>query len=553
MSGAEAFDSPGAYVKGEREIADKTLLHMRNVQKDFYGNRVLEDINFEMKRGEIIGLVGENGAGKSTLMNILFGMPVIRETGGYEGAVLTEGEEAHFRNPLDAIDAGIGMVHQEFFLIPSFTATENILLNRESSKYNILVEIFGERLRTLDRAAMRERAERAIRELGVDISPDTLVSDMPVSYRQFTEIAREIDREKMKILVLDEPTAVMTESETDTFLAAMKRLAAKGIGQIFISHRLREILDVCDRIVVLRDGRIIRDLPSSEADVRKIASWMVGRDVGDSSLRRVRKEETRPAILSVRNLRVDMPGEKVRNVSLEVRRGEIFGIGGLAGQGKLGIPNGVMGLHPSDGAVVFDGRTLRLNDPLESLRSGMAFISEDRRGVGLLIDESIALNIAFTAMQVQERFIAKIPGGVKWRDEQALRACAKEYIDRLEIRCTGPDQRVVELSGGNQQKICVAKVLAMSPKLLFASEPTRGIDIGAKRLVLEVLREFNERYGTTIVMTSSELQELRSIGVRIAIVYEGKIAGILPSDAPLEEFGLLMLGTGAREGEPVHA
>lgn len=540
-------------MKGERDIADTALLQLRNVQKDFHGNRVLEDINFEMKRGEIIGLVGENGAGKSTLMNILFGMPVIRETGGYEGAVLIEGEEAHFRNPLDAIDAGIGMVHQEFFLIPSFTATENILLNRESSKYTILVEIFGDRLRTLDRAAMRERAERAIRELGVDISPDALVSDMPVSYRQFTEIAREIDREKMKILVLDEPTAVMTESETGTFLAAMKRLAAKGIGQIFISHRLHEILDVCDRIVVLRDGRIIRDLPSSETDVRKIASWMVGRDVGDSSLRRVRKEEAAPAVLSVRNLRVDMPGEKVRNVSLEVRRGEIFGIGGLAGQGKLGIPNGVMGLHPSEGTVVFDGRTLRLNDPLESLRSGMAFISEDRRGVGLLLDESIALNVAFAAMQVQERFIMKVLGGVKWRDEQALRACAKEYIDRLEIRCTGPDQRVVELSGGNQQKICVAKVLAMSPKLLFASEPTRGIDIGAKRLVLEVLKEFNERYGTTIVMTSSELQELRSICDRIAIVYEGKIAGILPSDAPLEEFGLLMLGTGAREGEAVHA
>lgn len=541
------------YVKGERDIADNALLQMRNVQKDFYGNRVLEDINLEMKRGEIIGLVGENGAGKSTMMNILFGMPVIQETGGYRGSILIDGEEVRFRNPFDAIDAGIGMVHQEFFLIPSFTATENILLNRESSKYTFLVEVFGDRLRMLDRAAMRERAERAIRELGVDIRPDTLVSEMPVSYKQFTEIAREIDREKMKILVLDEPTAVMTESETDTFLAAMKRLAAKGIGQIFISHRLHEILDVCDRIIVLRDGRIIRDLPTSEADIRSIASWMVGRDVGDSSFRRVRKEEAAPTLLSVRNLRVDMPGEKVRNVSLEVRRGEIFGIGGLAGQGKLGIPNGVMGLHPSEGTVVFDGRKLPLNAPLESLRSGMAFISEDRRGVGLLLDESIALNIAFTAMQVQERFIVKVLGGVKWRDEQALKACAKEYIDRLEIRCTGPDQKVVELSGGNQQKICVAKVLAMSPKLLFASEPTRGIDIGAKRLVLEVLREFNERYGTTIVMTSSELQELRSICDRIAIVYEGKIAGVLPSDAPLEEFGLLMLGTGARKEEAVHA
>ncbi|WP_333593028.1 sugar ABC transporter ATP-binding protein [Aminobacterium mobile] len=532
----------------------KPLLQMCSICKDFYGNKVLEGIDFHLKRGEIIGLVGENGAGKSTLMNVLFGMPVIHDTGGYSGKILIEGEEVHFTNPLDAIDNGIGMVHQEFFLIPSFTATENILLNREVSRYNPLVEVFGDRFRLLDRPAMKKRAEKAIQVLGVDIHPDALVSEMPVSYKQFTEIAREIDREQMKILVLDEPTAVLTESEAETFLKTLKRLSAKGIGLIFISHRLQEVLDVCDRIIVLRDGRVIRDIPTSEADNRSIASWMVGREIKESSTQVNKREKTkRPVVLSVQNLQVDMPGEKVKNVSFDAFGGEILGIGGLAGQGKLGIPNGIMGLFPSRGTVLLDGKELKLNDPLSSLRSGLSFISEDRRGVGLLLDESIALNIAFTAMQVHERFIKKLLGGfIKWRNEEELYQYAEDYIKKLDIKCTGPNQRVIELSGGNQQKVCVAKVLATSPHVLFASEPTRGIDIGAKQLVLDVLKEFNEKLGTTIIVTSSELQELRSVCHRIAIVSEGEIADILPADAPLEEFGLLMLGNKKKE-EATHA
>jgi simple sugar transport system ATP-binding protein len=540
--------------KGERQISSNPLLSIKNIQKDFYGNKVLEDISFDLDRGEIVGLVGENGAGKSTLMNILFGMPVIQKTGGYKGTVQLNGKDICFRDPVDAIEAGIGMVHQEFFLIPSFTATENILLNRESTQYNFLVELFGDRLQKLDRTAMKERAIRAIQTLGVDIHPDTLVSEMPVSYKQFTEIAREIDREQMKVLVLDEPTAVMTESEASTFLTAMKRLAARGIGQIFISHRLHEILEVCDKIVVLRDGKVIKNIPASEATLRNIASWMVGREVGTTSFRRARSadDQDTSVLLSIDKLKVDMPGERVKNVSLEVREGEILGIGGLAGQGKLGIANGIMGLYPAQGSIILNGKPLPLNNPLESLKAGVAFISEDRRGVGLLLNESLKLNIAFTAMQVKDRFIKRLPGGIKWQDWNELDASAKEFIDRLEIRCTGPDQRVVELSGGNQQKVCVAKVLAMEPKLLLASEPTRGIDIGAKQLVLEVLREFNQRDRTTIVMTSSELQELRSICDRIAIVYEGEIVGIVPADAPMEDIGLLMLGNKLVE-EPTHA
>lgn len=539
--------------RGDRDMSEeKLLLRMSNIQKDFYGNRILEDINISLKHGEILGLVGENGAGKSTLMNILFGMPIIQATGGYGGSIFVDGVKTNFKNPVDAIDAGIGMVHQEFFLIPSFSATENILLNREATRYNPLVEVFGDRLRSLDRQAMRARAERAISALGVTIDPDTLVSEMPVSYKQFTEIAREIDRTRMKILVVDEPTAVLTESEAGVFLSALKRLAAKGIGMIFISHRLHEIFELCNRIVVLRDGKVVKDTPTAETDVPSVASWMMGHEMKDSTRRRARAQRDALPILTIEKLRVTMPGEKVRNVSLEVRKGEILGIGGLAGQGKLGIANGIMGLYPAGGDVTLDGKRIALNAPLESIRAGFAFISEDRRGIGLLLGESIALNIAFAAMQVQGKFLRRILGFIKWSDKPRLRSSAKEYIDHLMIKCTGPDQRVAELSGGNQQKVCVAKVLAMSPKVLFASEPTRGIDIGAKRLVLDVLKDFNERYGTTIIVTSSELEELRELCDRIAIISEGEVAGILPSDTPSEEFGLLMMGESKQAGGATH-
>ena len=521
------------------------LLRMENIGKEYFGNRVLADVSFTLMPGEILGLVGENGAGKSTLMNILFGMSVIAATGGHEGKIYIDNKEVNFQDPLDALEAGIGMVHQEFSLIPGFTATENILLNRESTKYNPLVEIFGDRLKTLDRADMKQRAEKAISTLGVELSPDTLISEMPVGHKQFTEIAREIDRSKTRLLVLDEPTAVLAESEAAVLIKALKKLAAQGIAIIFISHRLHEIIDLCDKLIVLRDGRIIKEVRSSETDVRQIASWMVGRQVTSDVNEAVKKADRTfgDTILSTEHLWVDMPGETVRDVSIEVKKGEIFGLGGLAGQGKVGISNGVMGLYIAGGKVFVRGKQLKLNDPDASLREGMVFVSEDRRGVGLLLDEGIDWNITFTAMQVQEKFIKQYLGGlVKWRDDEAIKKCTQEYIKSLEIRCTGTTQRAIELSGGNQQKVCLAKAFAVAPEILFVSEPTRGIDVGAKKLVLDTLRSFNEKTGTTIIMTSSELEELRAVCDRIAIINEGKVSGILPATEPAEEFGLLMLG-----------
>ena len=534
------------------------ILSLRGIGKAFYGNRVLSDVSFDVAPGEIIGLVGENGAGKSTLMKILFAMPVINETGGFEGSIVFNGQEAKFKNSFEALDAGIGMVHQEFSLIPGFTATENILLNRESLNGSVLTDIFGPRINTLNRATMDNRSRKAIDKLGVTLDPNMLIREMPVGHKQFTEIARELCRENVKLIVLDEPTAVLTESEAEVLLSTLRLLASEGIAIIFISHRLREVVELCDRVVVLRDGRKIEDFSAQGTSTKKIASLMVGRSMeaqakidAASALRSVPgATDTAEAILTVKDLWVDMPGETVRKVNLSINKGEIFGIGGLAGQGKLGIPNGIMGLYPAGGSVLLNGRPVELNAPRAALGRSMAFVSEDRRGVGLLLDEGIDWNIAFTAMQVQDKFVKPLLGGLlKWRSDSAMTELAAEYIKLLEIKCTGPGQRAGNLSGGNQQKVCLAKAFALRPDILFVSEPTRGIDIGAKHLVLETLKRYNREYGTTIIMVSSELEELRSVCDRVAIVYEGRIEGILPHSAPLEDFGILMAGA-AKDDAP---
>ncbi|GCD09924.1 sugar ABC transporter ATP-binding protein [Clostridium tagluense] len=524
---------------------DNVLLKVEGVGKEYDGNRVLKDISFTLEKGKILGLVGENGAGKSTLMNILFGMKVISETGGYEGSVYLNGEKIKFKSPVDALKAGIGMVHQEFSLIPGFTVGENVLLNMEKTKKSLLSKVLGKRVETIDLPEIRKSAQKAIDTLGIQLDTETLVSEMPVGHKQFIEIAREINRSQVKLIVLDEPTAVLTESEAEILLRSMRLLADIGISIVFISHRLHEITSICDTIVVLRDGLVVVETPSESVDVRQIAEWMVGRDVDEEAkyIRPLVKIDEKDIIFEARNLWVDMPGETIKNVSLKVRTGEILGIGGLAGQGKLGIPNGIMGLFASGGEIFFEGKPLKLNNTLNALQSGIVFVSEDRRGVGLLLDEPIDWNIAFNAMQVQNKFLKSYLGGViKWRDEKAMKACALEYIKSLEIRCTSQRQKARNLSGGNQQKVCLAKAFAMNPKLLFVSEPTRGIDVGAKKLVLHALRKYNEENNTTIVIISSELEELRSISDRIAIVCEGKIFGILPPDAEVVDFGLLMAG-----------
>ena len=524
-------------------MSEKTpLLEMKNIRKDFFGNQVLTDINLTLQEGEVLGLVGENGAGKSTLMKILFGMDVIRDTGGYEGDILLNGQKVDFKTPFEALAAGIGMVHQEFSLIPGFSASENIVLNREPKKRNVVSEIFGERLDTLDYNEITGRAEKAIDKMGFTVDKDMVISEMPVGHKQFTEIARELSKDQLKLLILDEPTAVLTEKEAEALLESIRSMSENGIAVIFITHRLHEILSVCDKVVVMRDGFVVKDIAARETSVNEISKWMVGRNVDTAAGADVRDHTEAKTIMSIRRLWVDMPGETVRDVSLDVKEGEILGIGGLAGQGKLGIPNGIMGLYEAGGTVELDGKPIPLNSPRKCLDASLAFVSEDRRGVGLLLDETLEWNVAFPAMQVQDKFLKNYLGGlIKWRDEKAIREITERYIDELAIKCTSSKQKAKELSGGNQQKICLAKAFALEPKFLFVSEPTRGIDVGAKALVLEALRRFNRESGVTVVMISSELEELRQVCDRIAIVSGGKIAGILPATNPSEDFGMLMV------------
>lgn len=514
---------------------------MNQISKLYGDNQVLKDVSLRIKPGEIHALLGENGAGKSTLMNILFGMPVILETGGYQGEVRIDGEPVYIKSPHQAIDHGIGMVHQEFMLIPGFSVTENIKLNREISRPSLVSRLLGRDLETLETERMSEDARQALDKIGIAISEAEKIRNLPVGYMQFVEIAREIDKSGIKLLVFDEPTAVLTESEADILIGVMRALADEGIGIIFITHRLAEVMKAADSVTVLRDGKLAAYRETSRTSLSELASLMVGREGADAIQDNARDfPADSPLAMRIQGLHVDMPGEAVRGLDLTVYEGEILGIGGLAGQGKIGIPNGVMGIYPAEGKVSLFGESLPLNDPRASLKRGLAMVSEDRRGVGLLLDQSIEDNIVFSAMQINGDFIGSAP--LRLKSVKQIRRKAREMMEELDVRATSSLQPVGTLSGGNQQKVCIARALTLNPRFLFVSEPTRGIDIGAKKLVIDTLLRLNREMKLTIVMVSSELLELKSICDRIAIVTEGRVSAILKPSASNEDFGLAMSG-----------
>jgi simple sugar transport system ATP-binding protein len=527
------------------------LLQLKNITKEFGGNRVLKDVSLSLRRGTIHAIVGENGAGKSTLMNVLFGMPVIHDTGGFGGTLVLDGGPVRFASPADAMQAGLGMVHQEFMLLPGFSVAENIKLRREPTRPTLLSRVFGKRLERIDRVRVGADARAALDRVGLEIDEWLPLAGLPVGHMQFVEIAREVDKRNLKLLIFDEPTAVLTESEATQLLSVMKSLASEGVGVLFITHRLDEVLAVADEITVLRDGEVVGRLVPKDTTVERIAELMVGRPTVIGVRGAAPGRGAGPPALEVERLEVDMPGEQVNGVSFTLERGEILGLGGLAGHGKIGIANGLIGLHPARGSVKKDGRTLALNDPRAAIRAGLAFVSEDRRGVGILPDESVELNIVLTALESQGRFL--LPGPVpalRVIDGGAVRRHARDMIQRLDIRCTGPRQPVRRLSGGNQQKVCLARAMTLTPDTLLVSEPTRGIDVGAKERVLELLRTLNREQGMTLLVTSSELAELRALCDRIAIVYRGHIEIVLPPDASDRDFGLAMAGELERAGVP---
>src|SRR6056297_114581 len=522
------------------------LLEMKGITKSYYGNTVLKNVDLSIKPGEIHCLMGENGAGKSTLMNILFGMNVIHSTGGFEGEIFFDGEKRDVRSSFDAMNLGIGMVHQEFMLIPDYSITENIKLNRELTKDNFVSRLFGPRLKTVEYAKMGRDARKALDKVDMNIDEWIRVAGLPVGYMQFIEIAREIDKTGIKFLVFDEPTAVLTESEASNLLRIMRKLADSCIAILFITHRLDEVIKISDNITVLRDGELVAKKKTSETTSREIAELMIGRKIEISGKEKKEIDRTKEPILELKNFNVNMPGEKVKGIDLKLYEGEILGIGGLAGLGKLGISNGIMGLYPTSGDIILRGE--KITNPLtkEMLEKRIAFVSEDRKEVGLVIDASIELNTVFTAMNINGEYL-KDYKFFTLRDKKRIKERAEQMIKDLDIRCTNSKQMVGNLSGGNQQKVCIARALTQNPEIILVSEPTRGIDIGAKKIVLDLLKKLNKDYNMTIIMTFSELNELRGISDRIAIVTEGKIAGILQPEDSDANFGLLMAGKSIEE------
>ena len=526
---------------------DTYLLEMKHITKKYGENTVLKDMELHVKPHEIHALLGENGAGKSTLMNILFGMPVIYDSGGFEGEILWEGKPVQLDTPMKAMEAGIGMVHQEFMMIPGFTIAENIKLNREPLKKSLSGKLGGKYLSVIEFDQMGREAREALGQVGMDLDENTLMDSLPVGHMQFVEISREIDKKNVKLLVFDEPTAVLTESEAQVLLDIMKKLAASGIAIIFITHRLDEVMKVADQVTVFRDGELVGSMPIGETSTEQIAEMMIGRKMGEPFAKeKSGGDDQAPFALELRNFRVDMPGERTKNVNIQVKKGEIFGLAGLAGQGKISIANGIMGIYPSEGELYINGTQIEHITPQKILEKGCAFVSEDRKGTGLLLDNSIEENISVAAMKVQKKYLKNF-GLFTQADKGRIRKHALEMIKTLDIRCTGPSQYTRRLSGGNQQKVCVARALSLEPDILLVSEPTRGIDIGAKRLLMEYLVKLNQEKGMTIIITSSELAELRSVCDRIAIIFDGKVEGILAPDASDKEYGLQMMGYYSRE------
>ena len=521
---------------------DTYVLRMEGIGKEYSGVPVLHNVDLQVRAGEVVSIVGENGAGKSTLMNILFGMPVIHESGGFVGQIKLEEKPVEITSPQVAIELGIGMVHQEFMMIPNFTVTENIKINRENTRPNLLSRAFGKQMETLDHEKNSTDARVALNKMGMQsLDEMATVDGMPVGYMQFIECAREIDKTNIKLIVFDEPTAVLTEVEAKQLLEAIKEIAASGIGIIFISHKLDEVISISDRIVVMQDGELVASLEKSQTNAVELAELMVGRSMDSDSLAAPRDFSAAQVIMSIRDLKVLMPGELVKGIDLDIKEGEILGIAGLAGHGKIGIANGIMGLYETSGTVVYKNEPLNIHSTYDVMNRRINFVSEDRKSVGLILENSIEQNIVTPALRAQKEYLRNF-GIFTQYDRKAARRQAEKMIEELRIKCTSPAQRVGALSGGNQQKVCIAEALTLEPEFLFISEPTRGIDIGAKTLILDYLKKINREQGMTIVVTSSELKELRSICDRIIIVANGKIIGQLAPDASNVEYGLMMSG-----------
>lgn len=494
------------------------LLELKGIVKEFPGVRALDGVSFDLAAGEVHALCGENGAGKSTLIKVLCGY---YPHGSYSGEILLDGQPARFRDLGDGERAGIALIAQELALVPELSVAENLMLGREPVRHGLI---------RWD--VVRAEARRALARVGLDIDPDTPVKALGIGQQQMVEIAKALGKDA-RILVLDEPTAALTESDAQRLLAFLRELRGRGVSSIYISHRLGEVFEIADRITVLRDGRSIASHPRSALDTDKVVALMVGREVKNLYPRPAHRPGE--VALAVRGWCVDDPANPgrrvVQDVTFEVRAGEVLGIAGLMGAGRTALVSSLFGAARShvQGRLAVAGReSAPFTTPAEAIAAGLALVSEDRKRYGLVLEAGIGENLTLVTLRRFARGLLRLlDHGTRTREAQA-------QFEALRIKAPGMATLVGQLSGGNQQKVVLGKWLLAGPRVLFLDEPTRGIDVGARAEIYELIGRLAER-GLAVVLVSSDLPELLGLSHRVLVLNQGLASASLDVSAASPE------------------
>ncbi|WNC14796.1 xylose ABC transporter ATP-binding protein [Brevibacillus brevis] len=503
-------------------------LEMKHIVKEFPGVRALDDVTFSVKKGEIHALCGENGAGKSTLMKVLSG---VYPDGSFQGEIIVNGQKQSFKSIKDSEKAGISIIYQELALVKEMTVGENIFLGNEPKKFG-----------TIDWDRLYIEADKWLKSVGLDIHAETKVGSLGIGQQQLVEIVKALSKNS-DIIILDEPTAALTEAEVGLLMNILQELRKKGVTCIYISHKLNEVLALADSVTVLRDGKTVDTKPIAEFSEEKIISLMVGRTLTELFPYDPDKKigET---ILEVKNFSVynSQNKEVVRDVSFSLKKGEILGVAGLMGAGRTELFTSIFGGYEGKrtGEIRIEGYPVSIKNPRDAIERGLAYVSEDRKKYGLVLDMSVQKNTTLVALnKLIRNFVI---------DEAAEISITNQYIEKLKVKTPGAEARVNNLSGGNQQKVVLSKWLLNDPKVLILDEPTRGIDVGAKYEIYKLINEL-VRQGMAVVMISSELPEVLGMSDRILIMSEGKMVGELSHDeATQEKVMTYATGGGASEG-----
>lgn len=475
------------------------LLEMKDISKAFPGVQALKGVNINLEEGEVHALLGENGAGKSTLIKILGGI-YPSDTGD----IYINGEKADIKNPNDAKEKGISIIHQEICLAGNMTISENIFLGREPISNNLT--------KSVNFKLMNEKTQEILDRLGLNLSPQMVVEELSIAQQQMVEIAKAISFNS-KIIVMDEPTASLTDAEVEKLFAAIDRLKSNGVAIIYISHRLEELFEIADNVTILRDGEYIDTVAIKDTTKDDLVRLMVGRELGDFYT--TKKDFSQGEILEVKNL----TNENIKNINFSLKKGEILGFYGLVGSGRTEVAKALFGIdNIAEGQILLENKRARISSPQDAIKQGIALVPENRKEQGLILIQSIAHNISLTVL---EQFIK--PFKVDFEKEREI---VDYYGNRLSIKMSSLNQKVVNLSGGNQQKVVISKWLAAKPRILILDEPTRGIDVGAKSEIYQLINALAEK-GIAIIMISSDLPEILNMSSRIAVMHEGRITKIM--------------------------